>query len=283
MHFINKIINQNFDRFVHERFIKFSKGLFKNGGPLLYVKAGAGNKSWNFNSSYEYEDQIGVFFGKVAPNDSYNVSGALYTLPRVKIEDLPTYQDKNWQQGKRDLKNLHFLMIDESQEPSQISEIYEELAPHCAVLLNIKPSKGKNWEIKTKDKIPSLKKKQDKDPLQECKPEKQEKCKVIDICTKTGVCFQKRIGFSKLKTGPIDDSAVNLFFDLFLPDFPDVPRKFKEIRLVNSVLIEKIELPENKDQLSAKELRLAAIKSGKLLRYLWVDGKYFNSEIDFKT
>ena len=283
MHYINKIIDQNFDKFVHERFVKFSKGLFKNGGPLLHVKATTGNKSWNINSSYEYEDQIGVFFGKTAPNESYNVSGALYTLPRMKIQDMPMYQDKNWQQGKRDLKNLHFLMIEESQELSQISEIYDTLSPYCAMLLNVSPAKGKNWVMKTKDKIPSLKSIQDKDPLQECKPEKQEKCKVIDLCTKTGVCFQQRLGFSKLKTGPIDDSAVKMFFDLFLPDFPDVPRKFTEIRLINSVLIEKIELPENKSELNPKELRIAAIKTGKLKRFLWVDGKPFDSVVEFKT
>ena len=283
LHYINKIINQTFDKFVHERFVKFSKGLFKNGGPVLYVKAGAGNKNWNFNSSYEYEDQIGIFFGKTAPNDVYNVSGALYTLPRMKVEDLPTYQDKNWQQGKRELKNLHFLMIEESLELSQISEIYENLSPYCAVLLNVSPAKGKNWVMKTKEKIPSIKKLQDKDPLQECKPEKQEKCKIIDVCTKTGVCFPKRVGFSKLKTGPVDDSAVNLFFDLFLPDFPDVPRKFKELRLVNSFLIEKIELPKNKNELSSSEMRIAAIKTVKIKRFLWLDGKKFETEIEFKT
>jgi len=263
--------------------VKFSKGLFKNGGPLLHVKVGAGNKTWNLSSSYEYEDQIGVFFGKTAPNEPYNVSGALYTLPRMKVEDLPTYQDKNWQQGKRDLKNLKFLIIEDSLELNQISEIYDKLSPYCAILLNISPAKGKNWAIKTKDKIPSLKSIQDKDPLQECKPEKQEKCKVIAICTKTGVCIQKRLGYSKLKTGPMDDSAVNLFFDLFLPDFPDVPRNFKEIRLVNSILIEKIELPENKDKLSSKELRVSAMKTGKIKRFLWLDGKEFDSELDFKT
>ena len=283
LHFINKIINEKVDKSVHDRFVKFSKGLFKNGGPVLTLKSTSGNKSWSFNSSYEYEDQIGMFFSKTAPEDTYSVKGSIYTLPRVDLDELPILKDRNWEQGKRDLKQLHFTTFDEDQNLNEISDIYEKLNPFCAILLNIAPSKGKAWKLVTKDKIPSLKSIQDKNPLQECKDDKQEKCNNRDICEKTGVCIETRIGFAKLKTGPIEDKGVEDFFNLFLPDFDKVPRSFKEIRLINSYEVEKIELPKNTGDLKPKEIRIMAKKVGKIKRILSIDGKIFESEIPFNV
>ncbi|NHI94626.1 MAG: hypothetical protein EAX96_19195 [Candidatus Lokiarchaeota archaeon] len=283
MHFINKIINQKADNFVHDRFVKFSKGQFKNGGPVLSLKSTAGNKSWSFNASYEYEDQIGIFFGLSAPEGAYIVKGSIYTLPRISLEEIPIFKDRTWLEGKRDLKQLHYITLDEEMDIKQISELYEKLNPYCAILLTIAPSKGKTWKFVTKDKIPSLKSIQDKDPLQECKDDKQEKCNDRGICEKTGVCIEKRIGFAKLKTGPIDDKGVESFFKLFLPDFNNIPHSFKEIRLINSYNIDEIKLPENKNALNSKDLRLQAKKIGKIKRILWVDDKFFETEIPFSV
>ena len=283
LHFINKIINQVVDDSVHNRFVKFSKGLFKNGGPVLTLKSTSGNKSWSFNSSFEYEDQIGMFFCKTAPEETYTVKGSIYTLPRVNLDDIPMFKDRNWMQGKRDLKKLQFIMFDEEQELKQISNIYNELNQYCAILLNIAPLKGKTWKLVTKDTIPSLKSIQDKNPLQECKDDKQEKCKNRDLCEKTGVCIEKRIGFAKLKTGPIDKNGVEEFFKLFLPDFDKVPHSFKDLRLINSYHVEKIELPSNQDKLSPKDIRIMAKKVGKINRLLSIDGKIFESIIPFNV
>ncbi|MHA1784000.1 MAG: hypothetical protein ACTSVY_09760 [Candidatus Helarchaeota archaeon] len=283
MHFINKIIHDKVDNSVHNRFVKFSKGTFNNGGPVLVIKASAGNKSWSFNSSYEYEDQIGVFYGNTAPEETYSVKGTIYTLPRVKLDEVPLFNDRNWTQGKRDLKALHFTELNEKLDLKEILKIYDELNPYCAILLNILPSQGKNWTFKTKDKIPSIKKLQDKNPLEECKEEKQNKCKFKVQCETTGVCVDKRIGFAKLKTGQLDDKAVKLFYELFIPDFKDIPSKFKELCLINSYQIDKIELPPNKDKLTPREMREKAKKIGKIKRLLWLDGKTFSTEISFSV
>ena len=146
LHFINKIISQKVDKSVHDRFVKFSKGLFKNGGPVLTLKSTSGNKSWSFNSSYEYEDQIGMFFSKNAPKDTYSAKGSIYTLPRVELDEIPILKDRSWEQGKRDLKQLHFTTFNEELELDQISDIYEKLNPFCAILLlsSLNPISVKN-------------------------------------------------------------------------------------------------------------------------------------------
>ncbi|MFX0138458.1 MAG: hypothetical protein ACFFDN_32750, partial [Candidatus Hodarchaeota archaeon] len=217
MHFLNKIIKGQVDDAVHRRFIKFSKGLFMNGGPILLAKL-AKNKVLSLNGSFEYEDLIGGFASNHLPDGNYKLNGVIYTQPRAPFTECEALTNSlglkgNWEQGKRDLRKLHLLNVNEEKTNSDIKEIYSNLSELCILFLNITPKSGKAWKLTTKDKIPSLKKLQDT-PMPTCKPDKAEKCDYLKFCEKYGICVSSRIGFVKIKTDKLNDAAIKNFKDL---------------------------------------------------------------------
>ncbi|MHA1299611.1 MAG: hypothetical protein ACTSO9_09270 [Candidatus Helarchaeota archaeon] len=286
MHFLNKIIKGQIDDSVHRRFIKFSKGLFMNGGPVLQAKL-AKNGSLSLNGSYEYEDLIGEFVSNLLPNGNYYVKGTIYTQPRVHLKECEPIASAidlggSWEKGKRDLKNLYLLSVNEEKTNSQIKKIYSELSAFCTSLLTITPQSGKVWKLTTKDKIPSLKKKQD-EPMPKCKPDKAEKCKYLSFCEKNGICINDRIGFVKVKTNKLDEKGIKMFKDFFLSDFNgNMPEKFSELVIANQYMIEGFIEPPNKDDLSPKELREQILKKGYINRILLVDEKELINKVNFE-
>ncbi|NVM00713.1 MAG: hypothetical protein HWN67_00135 [Candidatus Helarchaeota archaeon] len=286
MHFLNKIIKGQIDDAVHRKFIKFSKGLFMNGGPVLLAKL-AKNKILSLNASFDYEDLIGEFTTNHLPDGNYKLNGVIYTQPRVPLTDCEALANSlglngNWERGKRDLRNLHLLNINEEKLNSEIKEIYPKLSEFCTLLLNITPISGKAWKFTTKDKIPSLKKLQDT-PMPNCKPDKAEKCKYLKFCEKNGICVNSRIGFVKVKTDKLDEKSIKDFNDLFIPDFNGkVQSNFTELVLANQYMIENFEDPPNKDKLTSKELREKIIKKGYINRILLIDKKEIVNKVEFK-
>lgn len=287
MHFINKIINKQIDESVHRRFIKFSKGTFMNGGPIILAKLEK-NKAFSLNASFEYEDLVGEFISNILPDGQYGVQGIIYTQPHVVLslceEIIKSLSlQVNWEKGKRELKNLYSFILNESKGNSEIKEIYPKLSDTCFILLNINPSSGKAWKLTTKDKIPSIKKMQDS-PQPSCKPEKQEKCNYLQFCEKYGICINERINFIKVKTGSLDENTINNFIEAFLPDFKEkIPEKFSEIILANQYIIEGLIDPPNKDGLSPKELREKIIKKGYINRILLIDKQELINKVDFEV
>lgn len=282
MHFINKIIEQNVDQSVHNRFVKFSKGTYKNGGPVIVVKVGK-NFKLNINSSHEYEDQIGLFMSSILPGGQYSVIGNIYTQPRVSPDNISIDIEGPWQRGKRDLKSLSFKMVNTQMQPDEIQRLYENLMDQCYILLSIMPSSGKIWSMNTKEVVPSLKKIQDKTPLDTCKPETQAKCKNIDFCSENGICIKKRVGFCKAKTGPLNGEAMQAFRKAFLKDFLDIPQDFTELKLVNQYQINNLIFPPNKEDLTSKEIREQTKRAGIINRILYLDGKKYENPIDFEA
>ena len=283
-HFLSKLIEGEADRSVHRRFIKFSKGEFPNGGPVLRVKA-TKKKTLAINGSFEYEDLVGYYTARNSPDGTYNVGGNIYTQPRVELnwiqkelEDLAL--DGGWEKGKRDLRKLFVRPMNIELTPEEITQIYDKLAPTCYLLLTITPEKGKEWNFKSADKIPPLKKTFGKaDPYAECKPDKRAKCKDAELCQKTGICITERTRFFGVKTGYLEDFAE--LWELFIPDFPELHRSFNELLIINQYTISNMILPENKDSLSSQELREKVKKEGFIERVVYIDNKLHSKKVDF--
>ncbi len=258
-----------------------------NGGPVLLAKK-AKNNVLSLNASFDYEDLIGEFTTNHLPDGNYKLTGLIYTQPRVPLTECETLANSiglnsNWEQGKRDLRKLYLLNINEDKKNSEIKEIYSKLNEICTLLLNITPKSGKVWKLTTKDKIPSLKKLQDT-PMPNCKPDKAEKCNYLKFCEKNGICVNSRIGFVKVKTDKLDEKSIKDFIDLFTPDFNGkVPTDFTELVLANQYMIEDFEDPPNKDKLKPKELREKIIKKGFINRILLIDKKEIVNKVEFKV
>ncbi len=283
-HFLTKLIQNKPDPSVHRRFIKFSKGEFPNGGPVLRVKT-TKKKTLAINGSFEYEDLVGYYVASNLPNENFNVGGNIYTQPRVQLdwlqEDLEELSlDGGWEKGKRDLKKLFVRPMNLNLTPEKITRIYEKLAPTCFLLLTFNPEKGKEWTFKTGEKIPPLKKTFGKaDPYAGCKPDKRVKCKDADLCQKSGICISDRTKFFRVKTGYLEEFTE--FFELFLPDFPEIHQSFNELLIVNQYTINGLVFPENKESLSSQELREKIKKAGFVERIVYVDGKMHTKKVDF--
>lgn len=283
-HFLTKIIQNEPDPSVHRRFIKFSKGEYPNGGPILRIKA-TKSKNLSINGSFEYEDLIGFFIACNLPEGSYLVGGNIYTQPRVELDwiqkDLEELSLENgWKPGKRDLKKLMVRPMNENLAPKEIFQMYEKLSSNCFLLLTITPEKGKDWAFKTNDKIPPLKKTFGKiDPYEECKPDKRIKCKDADSCEKSGICITDRTKFFRVKTGSLKDFTN--FFELILPDFPELNQDFSELLIVNQYTIDELIFPENKETISAHELREKIKKVGFIERIVYLDEKKYAKKMDF--
>ena len=285
-HFLAKIIQGKLDASVHRRFVKFSKGTFPNGGPVVRVKSTkAGNLT--IRSSFEYEDLIGYFIVSQLPDNAYKVGGTIYTQPRVALDDIQDKLDQldlqeGWEKGKRDLKNLFVHPMDTTLPPQEINQLYDILADDCFLFLNIAPPKGKDWQLKTGDKIPPLKKTFGKaDPYRECKPDKRIKCKNADLCKMTGICITERTKFCSTKTGPLSPEDLGKFFELFIPDFPEFHQPFTELFIVNQYTINEFIFPENKDSLPPKELREKIKRTGWLERIVYLDDKTDSKKTEF--
>jgi hypothetical protein len=283
-HFLTKIINNKVDECVHRRFIKFSKGEFPNGGPVLHVKASK-KKTLAMQGSFEYEDLIGYYVAINLPDGSYKIGGNIYTQPRVELDMIQDALgklslDDGWEPGKRDLRKLMVRSVDLNVKEEELTPIYDKLADDCYLLLNVTPEKGKEWAYKTGDKIPPLKKTFGKaDPFEECKPDKRLKCKNASLCEKLGICFTDRTKFCKVKTGYLEEYAE--FFELFLPDFPDFSPDFKELLIINRYKINDLVFPEDKDTLKPYELREKIKKAGILERIVYIDGEIQSKEVEF--
>lgn len=283
-HFLTKLIQGESDQSVHRRFIKFSKGAYPNGGPVLRVKA-TKKKTLAVNTSFEYEDLLGFFLASNLPDGTYKVGGNIYTQPRVELDWIQNELEEvslsdGWEKGKRALKKLMVRPMDLDLSPHEIRQIFDKLSATCFLLLTINPEKGKEWTFKAEEKIPPLKKTFGKaDPYSECKPDKRIKCKNAELCQKTGICINDRTKFCRIKTGYLEAFAE--FLELFIPDFPQLHRSFTELLIVNQYTINKLIFPEDKDSLSSQELREKIKKAGFIERIVYVDDKIHSNKVEF--
>ncbi|NVM55390.1 MAG: hypothetical protein HWN66_16910 [Candidatus Helarchaeota archaeon] len=288
-HFLTKLIHGVTDQSrqsVHRRFIKFSKGAFPNGGPVVRMKVSKKN-NLAINGSFEYEDLIGYYVATHLSDGSCKVGGNIYTQPRVSLDSL---QDRlkelslsdGWVRGKRGLKNLFVFPMDLALSPQELIKIYENLTNDCYLLLSITPEKGKEWVFKSGEKIPPLKKTFGKaEPFTTCKPETKLKCKNAELCEKSGICITQRTKFCRTKTSSLNTEEVTDILELFLPDFPELRPTFTELLLINQYTITGFIFPEDKDSLSSKEIREKIKKVGFIERIVYIDNKMHSNKVEF--
>ncbi|MDD1778605.1 MAG: hypothetical protein LUQ65_10600, partial [Candidatus Helarchaeota archaeon] len=282
-HFLTKLIHGAADLSAHRRFIKFSKGEFPDGGPVLRIKAK--KNSLTLNGSFEYEDLMGYFVALHLPEGSYKVEGDIYTQPHVELEEIQGKLKKvslpgDWEPGKRDLKNLFVYPMNTSLTPKELVQLYDNLADDCYLLLTI--SGSGDWKFKSDDKIPKLKKIFGKaEAFESCNPDTKVKCKNTELCEKTGICITDRTKFCNAKTATLSSQEIEDFFKLLLPDFPELPRSFEEIFLVNKYSIINFIFPDDKDSISTRDLREKIKKVGFLERIVYMDEKVFSKKIEF--
>lgn len=286
-HFLTKLLDNTPDLSTHRRFIKFSKGDYPNGGPVIAVKATKNNKL-SINASFEYEDLLGYFVASHLPEGQFKVEGSIYTQPRVELEYIEeqlavTNLNSGWESGKRDLKNLYVLNMHLSLSRTELVQIYDSLADYCFLLLSITPEKGKDWAFKSDSKIPPLKKTYGKaEPYDACKPDKREKCSSADFCNQTGICISDRTKFCRVKTSALSREELTDFLTIFLPDFKQLHQtSFSDLVIINQYTITDFIMPDNRDKLDAKELREKIKKVGFVERIVYMDAKVHSNKMNF--
>jgi len=283
-HFLTKLLHGQADQSTHRRFIKFSKGDFPEGGPVVRIKATKKN-SLMVNASFEYEDLIGYFVATHLPEGSYKVQGDIYTQPHVDLEEIQgKFQQLplpgEWMPGKRDMKNLFMYALNSTLMPPEIIRLYDTLADDCYLLLAI--SSAGEWKFKTDSKIPPLKKIFGKtEPFESCKPDTKVKCKNTELCEKTGICITERTKYCNAKTPALSSQEMQDLFMQLLPDFLEALQSFTEIFLVNKYTITDFIFPEDKDAIPTKTLREKIKKVGVLERIVYMDDKVLTNKIDF--
>ncbi len=255
MHFLKLIVNtpilddpaQNHKN-IHRHFYRYSKGDFI--GPAL--KISQTKPKFNLRGSHEYEDLILEIIanGISNPNDNFEIKGKL--ISGADISELINDLGFNWNLKKStgQTKNYKAEIIDNTNKNSLIESI-EAFRESCYFLVsfNINP----NCKVMTNKNIPQPSKK---------------KVEEDDVT--------KRIQFCK---GYINNTESNFNFILknALPDFEsEFPRNWKTLTIFNNYKITEIELPKNVK--SSRLLRIMAIRKGKLLRTLDIDGEIIEKQ-----
>lgn len=257
MHFLKRLIEspilsdpaKNYMN-VHRHFYRYSRGFFI--GPAL--KISKTSTKITLKGSHEYEDLILELVTRSISklNQDIEIKGKLVT--GSDISELLSNLGLNWDL-KRSTGQTKNYTIEVNDKISQevLLETIEALRKNSYFLIsfNINP----NCKVTTKKNIPQPSKK---------------KVGEDDV--------NKRIQFS---TAYINNTNQNLntVIEQALPDFKsELPEKWKAIIISNNYKIKDIELP--KDIKDSRLLRIMAIRSGKLIRSVDIDGVIIEKQYD---
>ncbi|MFX1420251.1 MAG: hypothetical protein ACFE9N_15160 [Promethearchaeota archaeon] len=255
MHFLRKIIEnpilddpaQN-SKSIHRHFYRYSRGDFI--GPAM--KVSQTKSKLTLKGSHEYEDLILelVTMGISSSNEKFEIKGRLIT--GTDIGDTITNLGYNWDliQSTGQTKNFKAEIIDTTNKDSLLRSI-EAFRENSYFLLsfNLNP----NCKVSTKKNIPQPSKK---------KVEEDDVNKRIQFCT-----------------GYINNTEKNSnnIIELAVHDFKsEFPKNWKSFTIFNNYKIIDIEIPKNIK--NSKLLRIMAIRKGKLLRTLEVDGEFMEKQ-----
>lgn len=257
MHFLKQLIEspilsdpaKNYMN-IHRHFYRYSRGFFI--GPAL--KISKTNAKITLKGSHEYEDLILELVTRSISklNQDIEIKGKLVT--GSDISELLSNSGLNWdlKRSTGQAKNYTTEVNDKIKKESLL-EIIEALRKNSYFLISfiINP----NCKVTTKKNIPQPSKK---------------KVGEDDV--------KKRIQFS---TGYLNNTNQNLntVIEQTLPDFKsELPEKWKAVIISNNYKIKDIELPKNiKD---SRLIRIMAIRSGKLLRSVDIDGEIIEKQYD---
>ncbi len=255
MHFLSKIIQTPIFKdpaknhiSVHRHFYRYSKGDFI--GPAL--KISKTKAKITLKGSHEYEDLIlEIMSNNISnPKENFEIKGRL--ISGSDVNEIITSLGFNWhlKRSTGQTKNYKAEILDNINKTILLDcvEAFRETS-YFLISFNINPT----CKVITKRKIPQpSKKKIDEDVV------------------------NKRIQFC---TGYINNTDVNQsnILTLALPDFKqNIPEKWKSITIFNNYKITDIELPKNiKD---SRELRIRAVRKGKIFRSIDIDGEIIEKQ-----
>ncbi len=195
------------------------------------------------SSDFGYENLLGWLFARFTPDEKYKVAGKIlcYEDATKKLETLGLPL-----QGKR-VKGVFEYQVKEELDKDTLVKLYElAMKPVFFVFIDARSSEG---QLKTKKKFPQ--------PTLE----------------------KTTIDFCKVRV-PLSNKLLDTLAKELIPDF-EVKFPFKKLLLKNTFKIEEIVLPENKEGLTPRQLRLLSKRKGVLIREVEVDGKAFKREQPF--
>jgi hypothetical protein len=255
MHFLKELTKSpiledpaNNHKNIHRHFYRYSRGEFT--GPALKIRQT--NTKFTMKGSHEYEDLIQemVLRGISNPNEKLKIKGRL--ISGADISNMIIKLGFNWDLKKSTGKTKNFKaeFIDTTNRDSLLQCI-EMFRANSYFLLsfNLNP----NCKVTTKKNIPQPSKK---------KVEEDDVNKRIQFCT----------GY----LSNMDKNLKNLI-DNALYDFKsDLPKNWKSIIVYNNYKITDIEIPKNVS--NSRLLRIMAIRKGKMLRSIDVDGEIIEKQ-----
>lgn len=249
MHFLTKIVeNPQLDEpaknhmDVHRHFYRYSRGEFN--GPAIKIRTTSNRIG--LKGSFEYEDLVGEIIVSTIPNDQKpEVEGILITGKNISDTIQNLGLDWNLKESTGKTKNYK-AKFEEEIDKNTILDAISTFRPNSYLLLSF--NLASDCKVDTKKRIP--------------RPSRK---KGLEDDT------NKRVQFSK---GYIENNEYNLtkVIDKCLPDFKDeLPSEWKKLTLKNIYNIDEIALP--KDVENTRMLRIMAIRKGKLIRTLIIDGE----------
>ena len=189
-----------------------------------------------------YEDFIGWFLlTTVDENEECDVKGVI--IGKACVEEMKEYGGKVSVKGE-----VHKINVEFSCRVGELREVYERYADECVLMLNIKTRQG---NVRSKRKL----------EYKGFEEERREFC----------------VGRLKLS-----EEGVKRIVEEVAPDFlKEIRLPFKSLLLENKFIVEEIIFPENRERLSAREVRLRSKRRGRVKRTLHVDGETFSNEVEF--
>ncbi len=226
---------------IHRHFYRYSRGEFI--GPA--IKITKTSSKITLKGSHEYEDLIQEIVAKKISEETVNIKGSLITGTDIS-EQISNY-GLSWVIKKSSGKTKNFKSdIDDTINVNLLLRIIDELRNNSYLLISFTHST--TCKVTTKKRIPQPSKK---------KTEDDELDKRIQFCT--GVI-------------PSNNKSISLILDSTLSDFKDdASKNWKSIAITNNYYIKEIELPKNVK--NSQMLRILAIRKGKLVRSVVIDGE----------
>ncbi len=253
MHFIKKVIETpileepaNNHKDIHRHFNRYSRGIFI-GPSIKIIKTKA---KLTLKGSHEYEDLILEIVIRTMLEKEVDVKGVL--ISGEDISETITNLGLDWSLQKSKGKTINYkVKIEDVIKKTTLLESIETFRENSYLLLsfNLNPT----CKITTKTLIPQPSKKKVEDDK-----------------------VNNRIQFC---TGVISNTSKNLelISDLVLSDFKsELPEQWKSIIVFNNYKIMEIELP--KDTKNTRLLRIMAIRKGKIIRSVNIDGELIEKQ-----
>ena len=247
MHFITKIVNGQHDETLHGHFVKFGKGEFD--GPIISIDNK--RKTISMSCTFGYEDLLLDAFNTFLQDGEYKVSGVILTH-KNETEHLSKFNISSM----RYKAPLYKVKVNTQLTSQQIKELISPMIYKEYLFLTIKAlDKRVKDNFKCKTTFP--------------KPKEQEEGTL------------PKLDFAKAVIQNTED-AIEWIVTRVVPEI-ESNTKFKKIIVQNRFIINELKLPADREKYSATELRKIAVRVGKVIRKITVDGKEIEKEYTFEA